>query len=585
MLVWGSTLRRASAKNVLFFSFLLLVPAAAFTQQTLPDAPDAVTAQSPASLQEGMPPAQTAAAPAADLTGDPAAVPFPGTSAIAGFAGIGVQDWQTGIAQAPRTVNEYARQGIRIDLGHLLARMDRPAGLPAPEAGLDSIPEPLRERYHWKGLLWESFAFFGVENAQRLLSDPFFRLLTADKPYWHDYIASVKQWNWRRWNDGDDFLVAYIAHPLQGSVTEFIEIQNSPRQRGLRINDGDAYWKSRFGPALMWATVYSFDQKLGPLGETALGSEGGYTYIVGCPFYCSAYFENPSQFKVTNNTGWVKLVTTPVVGTLWTVMEDAIDHLIGDRVQGDDLTRVFPKILRGSLNPARTMANALRWRKPWYRDWQQGTEGLHLTPQPHFLPGDEDVIVAAPRYEIFPHYNAISLPVNTQNCPHCRETTTGFGVGFSRRLATYADLDADLDYQPNASPLPSDRAGGNIVITTVGLKSGYTNKYFSVKAYLRPGILSYGRAFQSSPSETNPTPTIGRITHFTTALGLVGDYPINRYLALRGVWGNQPVRYREPYLDPPSTQPGTYPYLRWLSPLNFLTNENWAYQAGAVLRF
>jgi hypothetical protein len=249
------------------------------------------------------------------------------------------------------------------------------------------------------------------------------------------------------------------------------------------------------------------------------------------------------------------------------------------------LTRVFPKILRGALNPARTMANALRWRKPWYRDWQQGTEGLRLTAQPHFLPGDDEVIAATPKYEIFPHYNAISLPVNTLSCSACRETTTGFGVGFSRRLATYADLDSDVDYQPNASPLPSDRAGGNIIITTVGLKSGYTNKYFSVKAFLRPGILSYGHAFQSSPSATNPNPTVGRITHFTTALGLEGDYPINRYLALRGVWGNQPVRYREPYIDSPATQPGTYPYLRWLSPQNFLSNENWAYQAGAVLRF
>ena len=481
-------------------------------------------------------------------------------------------DWDTEVGAADPQPNP--QRGVRIDLDDLIASMDR---------GQAGAARGAVEHYHWKGLLWESFAFFSVENSQRLMADHYFRQLTAAKPFWHDYFASLRQWNWRRWNDGDDFLVAYIAHPLQGSVTEFIALQNSPRNRGLRISDGRAYWRSRLGPALLWATAYSTDQKLGPLGEAALGSEGGYTYVIGCPYYCSAYFANPSQFKVTNNTGWVKLVTTPVVGTLWTVMEDALDHFISDRVQGDDLTRALPKILRGSLNPARTMANALRWRKPWYRDWQHGTEDLKLTARVHFLPGDDEVILAAPKYEVFPHMDWISLPVNTGSCSHCRETLTGYGISFSKRIAAYADLDTDLNFINNASPVPSDRAGGSIAMGTVGLKSGYTNRFFSLKAFLRPGFLSYDRAYQSSPSEANPAPAIGRITHFTAAIGVEGDYPINRHLALRGVFGNQPVRYREPYVSPPG--PGTYPYLNWLSKLTFLTNENWTYQTGAVVKF
>ena len=496
--------------------------------------------------------------------------------------------WLPSPLQNDQTANEYPRQGLRLNLDAIFSAMDRPEPTnpdfeSLDSAGIEGVATPSFERYHWKGLLWESFAFFGVENSQRLFADQNFRRLTAEKPFWHDYFASLKEWNWRRWNDGDDFLVAYIAHPMQGSVTSFIEIQNSPKQRDLRITDGSAYWKSRLGPALLWSTLYSTDQKLGPLGEAALGSEGGENYVLHCPYYCYAYFANPSQFKVTNNTGWVKLVTTPVIGTLWTVMEDALDHFVSDRVQGDDLDRVFPKILRGSLNPARTMANALRWRKPWYRDWQHGTENLRLTSQPHFLPGDDDIILAAPRYEFFPHVDWISLPVNTVTCSPCRRNLTGYGFGFSSRLATYADLDSDVNYISNASPLPSDRAGGNILMGTFGLRSGYTSKFFSLKAYLRPGFLSYDRAYQSSPSSTNPTPTLGRITHFTTAIGLDADYVINRRLAIRGVIGNQPVRYREPYVDPPG--PGSYPYLSWLSKLYFSTSGNWTSQAGAVLRF
>ena len=98
-----------------------------------------------------------------------------------------------------------------------------------------------------------------------------------------------------------------------------------------------------------------------------------------------------------------------------------------------------------------------------------------------------------------------------------------------------------MNYLSNASPLPSDRAGGNATLVTFGLRSGYTNKYISLKAYLCPGILSYDHAYQSSPSSTNPSPTIGRIPHFTTALGIDGDISINRHLALRAVSGNTPV--------------------------------------------
>ena len=469
-------------------------------------------------------------------------------------------------------------QGAHIDLTPMFRSMNRPGDSRVEQAGVGETTE----HYHWKGLLWESFAFFGVENLQRLVADPYFRHLTADSPFWHNYIASLKQWNWRRWNDGDDLLVAYIAHPMQGSVTEFIEIQNDPRGRALRIGDGKPYWKSQFH-AFLWATAYSFDQKLGPLGEAALGSEGGYTYVINCPAPCTGY--RPGIDKVTNNTGDVKFVTTPVVGSLWTMMEDGIDRVISDRLQDRYGNRVFVKIVRGSLNPCRTMANLLRWRLPWYRDYLYEQGAGKLTPDPHWLPGDDTVILSAPRFELFPHYNAISLPVNKPGCPHCRVTTSGFGVGFSTRLATYADLDSDVDYQPSASPLPSDRAGGNLMIVTVGLRSGYTNSHFSIKGSLRPGILSYGQAYQSSPSATNPTPTIGRITHFATSLVLTGDYFIDRHFALRASVGNTAVRYREPYLQASSAIPGTYPHLNWLSRATFLTNENWAYQTGVVLRF
>jgi hypothetical protein len=437
------------------------------------------------------------------------------------------------------------------------------------------------EGYHWKGLLWESFGFFGVENGWRLMTDPFFRHLTADYPYWHDYIASLKQWNMRRWSDGDDFLVAYVGHPMQGSVTSFIAIQNSPSARNLEIGATSAYWKSRFW-GMMWDNLYSIDQKVGPLGETALGSEGGYTYVIGCPAPCSSY--NPAVDKVTNNTGWVKFVSTPVVGTIWGLGEDFLDRYVSDRVQENRMDRVFPKILRGSLNPTRTVANALRGKNPWYRDWQHPEDpNLIGSGNIHFVRSDEDLIRHLPRYEIFPHFNLISLPVNTSSCSHCRQEIIGPGAGFSWRFSRWWDFDSDVDYQPNASPLPSDRAGGDIIMGTFGLRTGLQTPNYSLKASVRPGFVSYNRAYMTSPSATNPTPEIGRITHFATALAINGDYGLTRHLAIRGSIGNTAVRYRAAGLQPPGV--GHLPYLNWLSKQTFLTNENWTYQMGPVLRF
>ena len=156
--------------------------------------------------------------------------------------------------------------------------------------------------------------------------------------------------------------------------------------------------------------AYSTDQKVGPLGESALGSEGGYTYPLGCPDQCPGY--RPGLHKITNNTGWVKFITTPVVGTMWTLAEDFLDRYVSDRIQGNYPRAVFPKILRGSLNPSRTMANGLRGRTPWYRD-SQHPESIRVS-RVHFEPDDEELMWEWPHYEIFPHFNALSLPESTK---------------------------------------------------------------------------------------------------------------------------------------------------------------------------
>lgn len=433
--------------------------------------------------------------------------------------------------------------------------------------------DQVQDHYHWKALWWQSLGFIGVENVYRLSSDHFMRHLIANGPYWTDYVDSLQHWDMTRWSDGDDFLVDDIGHPMQGAVSAFIEIQNSPTARALQFSNTKAYWKSRF-IALLWATAYSTQQKVGPLGEAAVGNDGGYTYGLNCGEPC----RNPNA-KYLNNTGWTDLIMTPAGGTVWAIGEDLIDLYFTGPIREDHPDRLFPKILRGALNPTRTMANGLRGKNPWYRDYEHPDAGMgHVV----FEDGYAEMLRKMPRYEIYPHFNALSIPVNTERCWFCRTWTDGGGVGFSARLSRWFDFDSDVDYQGQVSPVASSRAGGSLLVGTFGLRTGLVTPHYALKFSVRPGFASYSRAYLDLPSAAEPTPPVGRVTHFATSLAINGDYGVTRNFALRVSVGNTPVRYLHSYTDPGI---GHAPAYSWLSHEVFMTNENWNYQAGPVLRF
>jgi hypothetical protein len=268
---------------------------------------------------------------------------------------------------------------------------------------------------------------------------------------------------------------------------------------------------------------------------------------------------------------------------MWTLAEDFLDRYVSDRVQGDNLDRVFPKILRGAINPSRTMANGMRGKLPWYRDFQhpEDSGGSKV----HFESEEEQLIRNLPRYAVFPHWNAFSLPVSTSAvCEPCRQFTTGVGVGFSYQMSRWWDLESDVDHQPNASPLPSDKAGGDIVMGTFGFGLGLRTPNYGLRFSVRPGFVSYDRAYFTPPVAGEAPPETGRITHFATALAVTGDYNLVRHLGVSFSVSNTAVRYNSHRLDrPPGV--GTEPYLFWISPDVYITNENWALQTGPVLRF
>ena len=437
------------------------------------------------------------------------------------------------------------------------------------------------ERYHWGGLIGQSLFFNLVENTVRIESDDQIRALLAHKPFWHDWLVSTQQFNMRRWNDGDDFLVNYVGHPMQGAVSGFIEIQNDPVGRELEISATREYWMSRFR-GFLWATVYSTHSEISPIGEAGIGNEGGWTY----PINCEARYTAPGTCKkYTNNTGWVDFIVTPTVGSLWLITEDTLDRYVSDRLQGGNRSRLFPKIVRGALNPSRTMANALRFKLPWYRDSQHDPEveklyGIQFEPleEPQELSHFH-------RFLLMPNFVAFPMGTAEHHCAGCLENP-GIGVNADFLFMRWMSISFAAGTQTGMLE-KAWRANGSISDWGLGVRLLHHGQRSTLSFAVRPGALTENvtaPAFTDPLHNTYPAQvTQSSTTHAAITLMLSNDYTINRFFAFRYSFGDTIVRYRSPIETPPGI--GKPPYLSWLSHDNYTNRSEWTSQIGPVLSF
>jgi hypothetical protein len=171
---------------------------------------------------------------------------------------------------------------------------------PLPDHTLDQdLGEGQRSTsFDWNGAFRQSMIFLSTEHAFRLGTESGTRA-DLKGPFFKDYIKALK--SLRGWNDGDPFLVNYIGHPMQGSVSAFIQIQNDPKGVKEEVSLNKRYWQSRL-KAFGWSFAYSTQFELGLFSEAALGNIGIHPYG-----------------KAKHPMAYVDLVVTPVVGTGWLV--------------------------------------------------------------------------------------------------------------------------------------------------------------------------------------------------------------------------------------------------------------------------
>lgn len=207
---------------------------------------------------------------------------------------------------------------------------------------------------HIVAVLNQSLEFATIQTTGNLLMDKWVRRSTFRRHFFRNYFESVEHFRFNRWSDDDSFLADYIGHPMMGSVTNYIWIQNDPKYAALEFQNTRRYWWSRTR-AFAFSAVYAAQWKVGPISEASFGNTG------------QVYYHDLNCKCITNGTGLVDWVVTPIGGLTWTLYEDWFDRKVTRRV---DQNHHDPWKLAAIavLTPTRSFANLLRFRAPWYRD-------------------------------------------------------------------------------------------------------------------------------------------------------------------------------------------------------------------------
>lgn len=220
-----------------------------------------------------------------------------------------------------------------------------------------------REGFRWGPALRQSFLFLSIEHSLRLT-----QAKTREQfqgKFFRNYWSCIK--SIRGWGDGDSFFTNYIAHPMQGAVAGFIQIHNDPAGITQEFSREGAYWRSRF-KSMAWSAAYSTQFEIGPISEATIGHVG----------------------KRPGTAGLTDLVMTPTGGLGMTVLEDALDRLLIRKFEAGSGSLGWQRFMRVSLNPQRTFANLLRFKRPWHRD----TRDLNRWRMP-MVPAGVQVVSAA----------------------------------------------------------------------------------------------------------------------------------------------------------------------------------------------
>ena len=391
-------------------------------------------------------------------------------------------------------------------------------------------------KWNWKASTLQAFEFTMFNHVWRAAWDPSLRYQLAHKPFFRDWFASYGGYNLHRWSDGDDFVVNYVGHPLQGAVTSRIYLQNDPRSF-VPISKNRNYWIP-LAWSTLWSAVWQVQWKVGPFSETSFGNAGGWEYVPGCgtPLSC---LNNPKYPKPpTNNTGLTDWVSTPLIGDAWVLAEDTLDRYIVAPIARNH--RIFGgRILRACLEPSRDFAalfaGKLVWQLPQYEN------NYSVSTLRHKKADSSRTSLPYDKWEIGTSYTNLSLPVLSNQCTGiaCRRNLSGVGFNFNYNLTRWFGFDTAVNF------MPGQQGSKAVTEGLLGVKMGERFRKWGVWGKIRPGFIYYQEAMPGGGVDTPES-----LTRFAWDFGgIVELYPA-RSTTWRFDVGTTLVRYLANYPDP-----------------------------------
>jgi len=438
--------------------------------------------------------------------------------------------------------------------------------LPAANASILQL-QPPSEKFDFKSAFYQSLGVTVFFEAWRAAFDPGLRWNLAHKPFFHDWFASYPQYNMHRWGDGDDFVVNDVGHPLEGAVFARNYLLNDPKSFVV-IGKNRRYWMSRL-KALGWAAAWSTETEIGPISETNIGNQGGFTYVPGCGTYTSC-LDNPKYPKPpTNNTGWTDFVVTPLVGMAWVLGEDTIDKYIVAPIAVNHRI-IGGRVLRSALEPSRSFAAIFAGKFPW--DLPAAESNFMVSHQSHF-PKSVGDLERPPleHWELGAQYSNISLPIVSSSCPEiaCRKSLSGLGGNFVYNFTRGIGFDSTLNF------IPGQQGSQPMMEGLFGVRMGARFDKFGIFAKVRPGFIYYNDAFPIQ-GETHTA----SFTRFAADVGGIVEYYPDRNSTLRFDVGTTLVRYLTNHPDPHQYQLGSQ-----LSTAYIVTQGNFQVATSYIYRF
>jgi hypothetical protein len=203
------------------------------------------------------------------------------------------------------------------------------------------------EKTSYGKIVVQSLMFLSLEHGFRLVQEKKTRSELSGR-FFHDWFSAVK--GLEGWNDDGSIFSNWICHPAQGSTSAFIFAQNHPQSLRAKFGTNKEYIHAK-SKQFLFSLIYSVQFEIGPISECSIGNLG--------------QWHGSESWQQRGKQAYVDQVVTPILGTAWSIGEDAIDQkFLRPFSEGH---RYLGGVLCVFLNPTRSLANVFAFHAPWYR--------------------------------------------------------------------------------------------------------------------------------------------------------------------------------------------------------------------------